>query len=63
MFFNAANPAVSVGDRIQVTGAPGEFQNQTQLSATAAANYTVIEAGAGLPAAVPLPDTAPRQRP
>ncbi len=57
VFFNAANPAVSVGDRIQVTGAPGEFQNQTQLSATAAANYTVIEAGAGLPAAVPLPDT------
>ena len=58
MFFNAANPAVAVGDLIQVTGAPGEFQGQTQLSATAAANYTVIEAGAGVPAMPsPLPDT------
>ena len=27
-------PRSSVGDRIQVTGTPGEFQNQTQLSAT-----------------------------
>ncbi|MEO7896769.1 MAG: nuclease, partial [Pseudolysinimonas sp.] len=57
VFFNAANPAVVVGDRIQVTGVPGEFQNQTQLSATAAANYTVVEAGVGVPDAVPLPDT------
>jgi 5'-nucleotidase len=57
VFFNAANPAVAVGDKIQVTGTPSEFQNQTQLSATAAANYTVIQAGAGVPAAVPLPDT------
>jgi 5'-nucleotidase len=57
VYFNAANPAVSIGDRIQVTGVPGEFQNQTQLSATDAANYTIVEAGAGLPAAVDLPDT------
>jgi 5'-nucleotidase len=57
VFFSSANPAVSIGDRIQVTGQPSEFQNQTQISATAAANYTVVEAGAGLPDPVPLPDT------
>lgn len=57
VFFNAANPAVSVGDRIQVTGTPGEFQDQTQISATTAAAYTVVEEDAGPPAAVPLPDT------
>ncbi|HEV7742339.1 MAG TPA: ExeM/NucH family extracellular endonuclease [Pseudolysinimonas sp.] len=57
VFFNAANPAVSIGDEIQVTGTASEFQDQTQISATAAANYTVVQAGAGLPAAVALPDT------
>lgn len=57
VFFNAANPAVSIGDRIQVTGQPGEFQGQTQISATTAAAYTVVEEDAGLPEPTALPDT------
>jgi 5'-nucleotidase len=57
VYFNNANPAVQIGDRIQVTGTPGEFQGQTQLNATDPANYVMVQAAAGLPAAVPLPDT------
>jgi 5'-nucleotidase len=57
VYFNNANPAVGVGDLIQVTGTPGEFQDQTQISATTAAAYTVVAEDAGAPAAVPLPDT------
>lgn len=57
VYFNNANPAVSIGDRIQVTGTPSEFQEQTQISATTASAYTVVDEDAGLPAVTPLPDT------
>jgi len=57
VYFNAANPAVAIGDLIQVTGVPGEFQGQTQVSATSAANYTIVQAAAGPPEAAPLADT------
>ena len=57
VYFNTANPEVGVGDLIQVTGVPGEFQDQTQISATAAANYTLVTEDVGVPEPVALPDT------
>jgi 5'-nucleotidase len=57
VYFNQLNPAVAVGDLIRVTGTAGEYQGQTQLTATAASAYEVLQAGAGLPEATPLPDT------
>ncbi len=56
VYFNNLDPAVEIGDLIQVTGTAGEYQGQTQLTATSAAAYTVVEADAGLPDATPLPD-------
>lgn len=55
--FNQLNPAVAVGDRVRVTGTAGEYSGQTQITATSASGYEVVEAGAGLPAPTPLPDT------
>ena len=63
VFFNAANPAVAIGDLVQVTGTASEFQDQTQITATAAANYTVVEAGAGVPAPVAAARHRARRRP
>lgn len=57
VYFNQLNPSVAAGDLIRVTGTPGEYQGQTQLTATAAEAYELVEAGAGLPAVTPLPDT------
>ncbi|AYF97692.1 ExeM/NucH family extracellular endonuclease [Protaetiibacter intestinalis] len=57
VYFNQLNPAVAVGDLVKVTGTAGEYGGQTQLTATSASAYEVVEAGAGLPAATPLPDT------
>lgn len=57
VYFNQLNPSVAVGDLIKVTGTAGEFNGQTQLTATAASAYELVQAGAGLPAATPLPDT------
>lgn len=57
VYFNNANPAVGIGDLIQVTGTPGEFQDQTQISATTPESYTIVTEDAGVPDAVPLPDT------
>lgn len=58
VYFNAANPAVAVGDLIQVTGVAGENGSQTQVSATTPAAFTIVTAGVGVPEATPLPDTA-----
>jgi 5'-nucleotidase len=57
VYFNQLNPQVAIGDLIRVTGTPGEYQGQTQLTATTASAYELLEAGVGLPEATPLSDT------
>ena len=57
VFSANADPAVAIGDLITVTGTAGEFNGQTQISATDAANYEVVTAAAGLPAPTVLPDS------
>jgi len=57
VYFNQAYPEVSVGDLIRVTGTAGENGGQTQITATTASAFELLEADAGLPAATPLPDT------
>lgn len=58
VYFNQAYPAVAVGDLIKVTGTAGENGGQTQISATTAAAFELVDDAVGLPAATPLPDTA-----
>jgi len=57
VFFGNADPGRAIGDLVQVTGTVGEFQGQSQLSATAPANHVLVAAAQPLPAPVPLPDT------
>lgn len=57
VYFNQLNPEVAIGDLVRVTGTAGEYQGQTQLTATTADAYELLEAGVGLPEATPLPDT------
>src|SRR5690606_22368509 len=57
VYFNQVNPEVAIGDLVRVTGTAGEYQGQTQLTATTADAYELLEAGVGLPEATPLPDT------
>jgi 5'-nucleotidase len=57
VFANQADPAIAIGDRVRVTGVAGEFNGQTQVSATVAAAYEVVAAAEGLPAATLLPDS------
>ncbi|GGK93758.1 multifunctional nuclease/2',3'-cyclic-nucleotide 2'-phosphodiesterase/5'-nucleotidase/3'-nucleotidase [Salinibacterium xinjiangense] len=58
VFSATANPAVSIGDLITVTGAASEFNGQTQISATTDAAYGLVTAGVGVPASTVLPDAA-----
>ena len=55
VYLNQANPAVAIGDLVEVTGVAGENFNQTQLTATSAANTVLVTAGVGVPEATPLP--------
>ena len=57
VFSANADPAVAIGDLVTVTGTASEFNGQTQISATANANYEVVTAAAGLPAPTVLPDS------
>lgn len=57
VYANQANPTVAIGDRIRVTGTAGEFNGQTQLTATDAAAYELVAAAEGVPAATQLPDS------
>lgn len=51
-------PAVAIGDKVQVTGRPGEYFGLTQLSANQSGDtVTVISSGNVLPELVALPDT------
>jgi len=57
VFSANADPAVAIGDLVTVTGTAGEFNGQTQITASDAANYEVVTAAAGLPAPTVLPDS------
>jgi 5'-nucleotidase len=57
VYLNQANPSVAIGDLVSVTGTAGENGGQTQISATAADQVTLVTARVGVPAAVALPDT------
>ncbi|MFF1632819.1 ExeM/NucH family extracellular endonuclease [Leifsonia sp. NPDC058248] len=57
VFLNASNPAVAIGDLVNVTGAVSEYFGQTQITASAAGAVELVTAGVGVPAATPLPDT------
>ena len=50
--FNANSDNVKIGDLVRVTGSAGEFQNQTQISAT-----TIVQCGTG--AVTPVDVTLP----
>jgi 5'-nucleotidase len=57
VYLNTANPAVAIGDLVSVTGTAGENAGQTQISATTAAQTTLVDDAVGVPAATALPDT------
>lgn len=57
VFSANADPAVAIGDLVTVTGTAGEFNGQTQITASDAANYEVVTAAAALPAPTVLPDS------
>lgn len=54
VFLNAANPAVAIGDLIEVTGPVSEFNGLTQVTGSAAGAVTLLDDAAGLPAVTPL---------
>lgn len=58
IFAANADPAIALGDLVRVTGTAGENFNQTQLTATSAASYELVQAAVGMPAPVVLPSTA-----
>lgn len=53
------NPAagVAIGDRVSVTGLVNESGGVTRISATAAGSVQLVQAGVGVPAVTPLPNT------
>jgi 5'-nucleotidase len=56
VFSANADPAIAIGDLVSVTGTAGENNGQTQITATADANYEVVSPAVGVPAATVLPD-------
>lgn len=57
VFASSANPAIAIGDLVKVTGTAGEFNGQTQITATTDSAYELVQAAAGLPAPVALPSS------
>ena len=58
VFLNAANPAVAIGDLVEVTGAVSEFNGLTQVAVGSADAVTLVDDAAGLPVPAPLLTTA-----
>ncbi|WBU37427.1 ExeM/NucH family extracellular endonuclease [Homoserinibacter sp. YIM 151385] len=54
---SGAFPGVKIGDKATVTGRAGEYQGQTQVTATAAGSVEVVDSGYKLPKVTSLPDT------
>jgi len=57
VFASNANPAIAIGDLVKVTGTAGEFNGQTQITASTDAAYELVQTAAGLPAPVALPSS------
>jgi 5'-nucleotidase len=55
IFLNAADPAVAIGDLVEVTGPVSEFNGLTQVTGSAAGAITLVESSVGLPEVTPLP--------
>ena len=55
VFLNSANPAVAIGDLIEVTGPVSEFNGLTQVTGSAAGAVVLVESAVGLPAPTALP--------
>lgn len=55
VFTGSTAHAVAIGDLVEVRGTVSEFFGQTQISATAADQVTLVAAGAGAPAPTALP--------
>ena len=58
VFASSADPAVALGDLVRVTGTAGENFLQTQITATSAANFELVQAAVGMPEPTVLPSTA-----
>lgn len=58
VFLGSRSLTLAIGDKVQVTGRPGEYYGLTQLSANQSGDtVTVVSAGNPLPEPVALPDT------
>lgn len=57
VFFGNNDPGRAIGDLVRVTGTVAEYQGQSQISATTAAQHELLAAGEPLPDPVPLPDS------
>jgi len=57
VFLNGKTVPGAIGDLVSVTGTVSEYFGQTQISPADAAGVTLVTAGAGVPAATPLPET------
>ena len=55
IFLSNNNPAVAIGDLVDVTGAVSERFGQTQITASAAGSVSLVEADVELPEPTPLP--------
>ncbi|MFF2494248.1 ExeM/NucH family extracellular endonuclease [Agromyces sp. NPDC058064] len=58
VYLHGENPAVSIGDKVRVTGVVEEFNGQTQVRPATAADVVLVQAGVGVPAPTKLPATA-----
>ncbi|KQQ68517.1 ExeM/NucH family extracellular endonuclease [Microbacterium sp. Leaf320] len=57
VFLNALAPTLEIGDLVSVTGSASEYFGQTQINPAALSAISVVQAGVGVPALTPLPDT------
>lgn len=58
VFLGSRSLTLAIGDKVQVTGRPGEYYGLTQLSANQSGDtVTVVSRGNALPEPVALPDT------
>ncbi|MFJ4173533.1 ExeM/NucH family extracellular endonuclease [Microbacterium sp. NPDC089696] len=57
VFLNALAPTLAIGDLVSVTGSVSEYFGQTQINPASLAGVSVVQAGVGVPAVTPLPDT------
>ncbi|MGJ0390709.1 ExeM/NucH family extracellular endonuclease [Microbacterium sp. CGR1] len=57
VFLNALAPTLEIGDLVSVTGSVSEYFGQTQINPAALSGISVVQAGVGVPALTPLPDS------